>query len=599
MVLTLTLWQVQRFRSSSTLSLITHFQTKICVYSASQIPRPPNSAAPALVKEGDKLELSEEVHRFVPRLCHRPNKDGVMPSEAEFQQRANMSLNVKPKFCLLSEVADGRFCDVVVQVCRDPYDLGDKVTLYVSDYTENLAFFNCSLDGIRDILSRRGDPYGYTVASSGSVEENGKSSWVGPLGKRSIQVTAFEPHASFIREHVGAGMWMTLRNLQIKHGHDNQNLEGKLRGDQHFPNKLNVSLADTHTDSVDPRLKEAVRRCREYHREKEAQLKQLKAAETAGAKRKAAVSVEAPDESVSIDQSSGETKSKAQVKRARQRAKRKGEVLPEKQQPPNPQNNNKYNNHPNNNSRDLPPQTRHLEAQLNPNIAWAKNTSAPVTPIASILAPSHHLTTIDSSPTPLSLAFINAKYQTHVRVVDFFPPSLEDFSVGRQPSQYSDIVSSPSSSSSSSQTPTPTASTVWEWRFALQLEDAFSEPPSRVWVVVNNAEGQMLTGLDATDLRRDIETLSKLHNHMFVLWGNLGEIKAKAAKVAAAKRANVGQRPPDSEDEEEKVLVNRPFTCCIEQYGVPSQAGRVEEGDQSGQEWMRVFALFGTSIKHV
>ncbi|KAK1836247.1 hypothetical protein QBC39DRAFT_423094 [Podospora conica] len=593
--------KVQRYRTTFA-SLITHHLTKIRVYS-DNIPRPPASAVSALF-EGDKFELSEEVHRYVPRLWHDEHMESILPSKSKedngFQQRVSASSNVKQKFCLLSEVDDGRFCDLVVHVCREPYDLGDKVTLYASDYTENPSFFNFSWDSIKDLVSRSADPYGYTGAADATVDEGGKATWVGPLGKRAIQITAFEPHASFIRSYVTAGKWISLRNVQIKYGHDNQNLEGKLRGDQDFPNKLNVSLVDVHTDITKDatRCKDAARRWKQYNAEVKAQLKQLKAAETAGVKRKAAaVSAEAAHESVSRNSTEGEAKTKAQIKRAKKKAAQRGETAIKIQQPSNPR------VEPNNTSKANNPsaQTRRIEAQLNPHVRCEKHTSAPMSSIATIIAPSYHRTTINDEEVNLPLPFVNAKYQSHVRVVDFHPPSLEEFAVGRNKSQYEDILSDDEVKSSDDESLAPTRDTVWEWRFSLQLEDASSPSPQRIWVVVNNTEGQMLTGLDATDLRRDVETLSALYDRMATLWGNLGELKAKAAakRARSSRVAACGVPPPGSSDVEDEgpALVNKPFTCCIYQYGVPFQ-GEGGGGAQPVQEWTRVFALAGTMIKH-
>lgn len=593
--------KVQRYKTSF-LSLITNYQTKIRVYSASKIPRPPNSAISALIKEGDKFEPSEEVNHYVPRLCHDVNKDSIMPSETEFHQRSLASLNIKSKFCLLSDVTDERFCDLVVRVCRDPYDLGDKVTLYVSDYTENSSFFNYSLDSINDLVSRRAaDPYGYTGTTNGATQESGNPVWVGPLGKRVIQITAFEPHASYVREHVTAGAWIALRNVQIKYGHDSQNLEGKLRGDQDFPNKTNVSLVDTEadTDGVDrrardaARCKEAVRRWKQYDAQKKVQLKQLKAAETAGVKRKAAMLAEATDESFSKDSTEAEARSKNSLKRERRKIR---ENALKRQQPCDPQvesNNTK-------NQGDIPAQTRQIEVQLNPHVKCENHPSAPTGSIATIMAPPYHVTTINDEQVNIALPFVNAKYRSLVRVVDFYPPSLAQFAVGRNKPKYGTILSD-DDNSSDDESAVPDQDATWEWRFSLQLEDASPSPsPQRVWVVVDNAEGQQLTGLDAADLRRDIDTLSSLHDRMGVLWGNLGEVKDQAA----AKRKRVTARnglpapPPDSSDgeAEEVTLVNMPFACYIKQYGVPLQRDE-EAGAQPVQEWMRVFALMGTQIQ--
>ena len=215
------------------------------------------------------------------------------------------------------------------------------------------------------------------------------------------------------------------------------------------------------------------------------------------------------------------------------------------------------------------------------------------------------------------MPFTCAKHKTQARVVDFFPPSLEDFACGRKHTEF-DMLSDnedddDSASSSSDDEGTRNASHVWEWRFALQLED--SAPPgtdtkeagsrSRLWVFVDNLEAQCLTGLDATDLRQDPATLAQLRERMFTLWGDLEEHKERAAgqKQQKTKLAETGnmrdprrEKPPMESDAEEEgeesgvVVSNKPFACCIKQYGVYEK----ERGDEG--RWVKCFGLFGTKI---
>ena len=73
----------------------------------------------------------------------------------------------KDKFSLLQDIAESKFCNIIVQVARAPYDLYGTVTLYVSDYTANDAFYNYTWDGMGNLPGHGGgDPYGYTEAES-------------------------------------------------------------------------------------------------------------------------------------------------------------------------------------------------------------------------------------------------------------------------------------------------------------------------------------------------------------------------------------------------------------------------------------------------
>ena len=51
---------------------------------------------------------------------------------------ASQSVNVKNKFSLLKSLEPNRFSDIIVQVVKEPYDEGDRMTLWVTDYTENV-----------------------------------------------------------------------------------------------------------------------------------------------------------------------------------------------------------------------------------------------------------------------------------------------------------------------------------------------------------------------------------------------------------------------------------------------------------------------------
>lgn len=220
-------------------------------------------------------------------MYHTIDKERL-PAEAEFEVMRERSTNVKDKFRELKDVRDGSFADIIVQIVRDPYDLGDKFTLWVSDYTENQLFFHFSFTGDNAAEGQAGDPHGYLAKFSNGQKRAG---WTGPFGKRSMQVTCYEPHASEIRNQgLSNGSWVSLRNIQFKVGHNGSNLEGYLREDREAHGiKINlVPLNPTEDpESVSPQLKNAIRRRRDYEKAKKGQLKDMTEAAKAGRKRKA------------------------------------------------------------------------------------------------------------------------------------------------------------------------------------------------------------------------------------------------------------------------------------------------------------------------
>lgn len=213
--------------------------------------------------------------------------------------------------------------------------------------------------------------------------------------------------------------------------------------------------------------------------------------------------------------------------------------------------------------------------------------------------------------------------------MDFHPASLEDFAVSRRRTD-NDCLSDnsaddidPDSDSDDNNTRRSSRNRVWEWRFALKLEEAQppalarkDKKPATVWVHVGNPEAQLLTDIDAVDLRAPDgeERLVILREQMFKLWGDLQERKVdlEARKREQKDRIRRNMPPPSSgagegegEAEEDPAghspglgqISNKPFACCIQQYGVKVEAEEGEEDNAGGgKRWQRVFGLFGTKI---
>jgi protection of telomeres protein 1 len=254
------------------LSLLSNWKTIVYTYSATKIPPPPKSALIALEPPpggGNRRKPAEKENEDVSWLYHTINK-GFVPSETEYQMQSERSLNIKDKFSTLKDVQDSRFYDVIVQVVKAPFDEMDKVGFWVSDYTENDTFYLYSWNAPGASKGSRGDPYGYT-----SKRNESSSKWAGPFGKRSMQITCWEPHATFVNENVSMGDWIRLRNLHVRYGHNSHNLEGALHEDRNaFKGRIQVELMDTtDPENVDDRLKEAIRRKRNYEKSKKQQQK--------------------------------------------------------------------------------------------------------------------------------------------------------------------------------------------------------------------------------------------------------------------------------------------------------------------------------------
>lgn len=275
-------------------SIITHFNTKFSLFTANKIPHPPADASVARTPSAARSQnqLSKTELEYVSLLYHSINKDRIPPVE-EYEAIVVQSRNVRDKFRELKDVDEG-FCDLIVHLVREPYDMSDKMTLWVSDYTENAAFFNVGSSAVNTTGFEDGDPYGYVAKfSKGSTEKYANEDR--PSGKRSMQITCWEPHASAIRESkISKGTWVLMKNVQVKFGRDVGNLEGYLREDRGAHGvRINIFALDTaDRQSMDPRHIEALRRYREYERFTKSQLKQIRDAAKAGQKRKSLLMTE-------------------------------------------------------------------------------------------------------------------------------------------------------------------------------------------------------------------------------------------------------------------------------------------------------------------
>jgi hypothetical protein len=214
-----------------------------------------------------------------------------LPSEAEYEVQTMTSAHVREKFSTLDKVEDSHFYNIIVEVVHC-HDAGNQITLWVSDYTENQAFYNHSIVGGGISEVQEGDPYGYNAKFTKKSDK--KTEWRGPFGKRCMQLTCWDEHAAAVHEEtITPGTWVLMKNVSVKYGKNGANLEGFLRGDRgpmELNSRVNISRLDPaeDPDTIDPRLKDAIRRKRDYERSKKKELKEVEEAAKAGQKRKSA-----------------------------------------------------------------------------------------------------------------------------------------------------------------------------------------------------------------------------------------------------------------------------------------------------------------------
>ncbi|SLM38335.1 Telomeric single stranded DNA binding POT1/Cdc13 [Lasallia pustulata] len=502
------------------------------------------------------------------------NAQSISTSPSLEKPSSSMVSVPRQKFCLIENVEIDRFYDLVGQVIK-LYPNNGCTELYITDYTTNnlLYAYEWGRDG--EGSSRDGDPYGYHPRAS--------NKWRGPCGKMTLTVTLWPPHCHFAHSHVKEDDFLHLRNVRVKYSADSK-VEGTLHTDKRYPDRIDITVLKDHQDD---RVKDVLRRKREYAKRFESQ-RQAFEKDARGEKRK--------------QNDEGEVPSKVEAKRRRRKQqKQQGQAQKAVEGKQNVDES----------SESVVPKDR-----LNKNIS-STNPSIPPRPLSAILSlETHHITT--PTGTPHTLPFQNICSRATVRVIDFFPPNLEDFAAPQRPSEF-DVLSDAGSDSDSGYDTTPSSplssadekpDLKWEWRFYLLVEDAAPIPkrekPPKMKLLVADQDAEFLLRLDAENLRTNPKALARLREKLFILWGDLEERKPRNVSSAPAPRhahpsskRSPGRDWTKTEDAQHRAL---PFQCCVKEYGVRRKEARSgwdaaggDDEDQGGG-WERRFRMFGTTV---
>ncbi|RAH67637.1 telomere-binding alpha subunit central domain protein [Aspergillus aculeatinus CBS 121060] len=441
----------------------------------------------------------------------------------------------RKKFSLIKDIEEQTFVDLVGEVIKIYPNDSEKALLYLTDYTSNKDLHDYSPDnGEGSGEGCEGDTFNY--------QRRFRKKWTGPAGQLSLPVTLWEPHAAYARQHVKEDDIVLLYNVHIKKNRVNGRLEATIHTNRTNPLAANVVVVQPHKDV---RAQQLIDRKTAYW---ESHPRKRKPAEEDNQK--------APKK----------VKSKT----------RKKEALADGQQPL------------------APPVTNRGRYEANPNVR-AGNPSVPTRSLEAIIASEEHT---NRSPDNIEyrFPFQNFCYRTKVRVVDYFPHDLEDFS-----------VPVPRAASSEGSDREDNGFMTWEWRFCLLVESVPPPPAGQakqqIRLFVSRGEAVYLHGIDAVDLRRNPVDLANLREKLFHVWGNLEELKRAAREKGAEAPHDLG------------ALSQQPFNCCIQEYGVRCRhcIDTVDVdydggGDGGGDVapacthedcfgWERRFAMFMTTIE--
>jgi protection of telomeres protein 1 len=248
---------------SGYVSLISNFRSEIDVYAAKTMPSWPLKPSGAILKKPSTKSglISPAESSYAAWLFSRFDRR-YLPASKEFEESVRRAGNIKDKYSLLKDVQIARFYDMIGEVIRI-YDRDGVVTMHISDYTAHSLFFNYAYDGVKGQSNGRDDDeFGYI-----RLKRNVENMWPGPYGKLSLQLTAYDAHADFIRANVKVTDWVLLKNVHIRMGKSGCCIEGILHGDKDAcEGKVQVQIIHPSKDAEmhDTRWKEAVRRKRDY-----------------------------------------------------------------------------------------------------------------------------------------------------------------------------------------------------------------------------------------------------------------------------------------------------------------------------------------------
>lgn len=154
-------------------------------------------------------------------------------------------------FLLVKDAQERMFVDLIGEIVKARYNDFDKAILYITDYTANQDL----VDYAQNDASRDGDQYGYMSASK---------NWPGPVGRMTLQVTLWEPHASHARQYLKQKDLVRLTNVHMKRGRDAGNLEASVHTDRFYPEKIHVKAVP---EKADGRVRDLLRRRQQYWKE--------------------------------------------------------------------------------------------------------------------------------------------------------------------------------------------------------------------------------------------------------------------------------------------------------------------------------------------
>ncbi|CAI6341202.1 unnamed protein product [Periconia digitata] len=436
------------------------------------------------------------------------------PNPYQSNSTPNRSSFNKKKQVLIRDIEPMKFYNLVGEVVKIFSERGTD--LYITDYTENAHLYH--YPDPKDHIMAEG--YGNQVAQK----------WPGPYGQLTLMVHLWDDHADAAQESLQEGDIAYLQNVRIKISPQNI-MEGTLNQDTKYPNRRCVFKC------ADPTQLDAV--------------KQRKRAYQMNRDSSPALVPQPLPSKPSVKPSTKSTK--------KEEKKQRNKLQKELEQ------------------QELEARVRRQEmnqAGLNNNVRAGNSEHALSTVKEIVHNKARERWTDDGF---LRMPFVNCRYRVHLRIVDFWPMDLTQFSKNLGDANFNTKATPEQRQKSRHK---------WEWDFVLLVEDGATparNEKERIPLLFGNAQGQNLLQMDACDLANNPNILHKLEEKMFIMWGNLQE-----RKIALWKEKKI--RLPLSTDDPQLQLNNLPFECCLEEYG--EAVGAYGEAT----DWIRRYSPFNTTI---
>lgn len=472
-----------------------------------------------------------------PSTLRGPPKSTALDVATIMTESGGMPPPARKKYRMIKEIISPfktsapQFIDLIGEVRRVYGGSGNPVEIQLTDYTEHPLLFNYA------------EPEGATMQ---------QSSWVGPWGKMTMTVNAWDQLGTYVVEKVRSneidlGTYVRLCNVQIKMDRQASMMQGNLRGGS-SNSGTSITIHSAKDAEHIPELKDLITRKRAYNVDRKSKAIGFAQQEVSSNKR--------PREEEHEEKDNQQKRKEKKSKSARNKEKR----LMKNTAVSNP------------------------KAQSNQYVR-CEAINIPLTTITSILE-GEFLDRVTAAGNPYRLPFNNCKYKSKVQVIDFFPDNLEDFATPYRVSDYealSDYESADDEEATLDYAKHKPDDVKWKWHFFLMVIDPTilkkSKGESEVMLLqVAGQDGDYLLNLEACDLREHPDKLAKLREKLFVLWGELEEKKAASKKTGLELMVD-----------EDALVSSRPFECLIKEYGVSAAA-------ETSGDWQRMFRIHGTNI---